>query len=52
MCHNMSTPYVYPYTMHVSFVQAPQVDSTNLTPLEMGKIPTNIQVHIRKSVPN
>ena len=35
MCHNMSTSYVYSYTMHVSSVQALQVDSTNITPLVM-----------------
>jgi len=35
MCHNILTSYVYPYIMYVSSVQAPQVDSINLTPLEM-----------------
>ena len=36
MCHNMSTSYVYSYTMHVSPVQAPEVDSTYLTSFEMN----------------
>ena len=46
MCHNMETSYMdfgydayvqsYPNTMHVSPVQAPHVDSTNLSPLEMN----------------
>jgi len=40
MCHNMSKPYVYPYTMHVSPVQETQFDSTYLTPFEINSTPT------------
>jgi len=39
----MSSPYVYPYTMHASSVQASQVDSTYLTLLEMNLTPTKHQ---------
>jgi len=45
MCHNIETSYIdfghdayiqsCPNTMHFSHVQAPQVNSTNLSPLEM-----------------
>jgi len=40
MCHNMSISYVYPYIMHVSYVQASHVNLTNLTLLEMNLTPT------------
>jgi len=30
----------YPNTMHFSSIQAPQVDSTNFTPLNMNITPT------------
>ena len=49
MCHNMETSYMdigydaciqsYPDTMHFSHVQAPHVDSTNLSSLEMNITP-------------
>jgi len=40
MYHNMLTPYVYPYTMHVSSIPVSQVDSINLTPLKINLTPT------------
>jgi len=49
MCRNMETSYMdsgydvyvqsYPDTMHVSPVQTPHVDSTNLSPLKMNITP-------------
>ena len=49
MCHNMETSYMdfgydthiqlCPNTMHFSLIQAPQVDSTNLSPPKMNITP-------------